>query len=737
MGTKPAQAARTGAETGTGGLFPLLAAGLVAGLDGIVFAVAVASLLFTGPLQDGLAMGTGAALLCTIIMAALVGTFSTLTRNIAQVQDMGVAVLAATLGATAGAIASGAEARVATAFVIIALSSAAAGLLLWFTGWRRAGRIVKFFPLEVLAGFMAGTGWLLVTGAMSMVTGAAPTLAGWGLLLNAESLRLFLPTLIFGIVLHVGMSRFSHPLTLLGLLLGGVASFYLWLHVSGGTVDQAAAAGYLPRIDGAVSLGFPFPAMLWQADWSVVAGSIPSILTVALLCLFAVLMNTSALELASGQEADMDKELRVTGYGNLLVAGAGGPPGYSGLAISVLAAKLGVGRRGVGLVTAGVVLVGFAFSQEIVAHVPQFVNAGLILYFGIDLLKDWLAGTRRRYSPREWSVVVLIVLIVATYGFLQAIIAGFLVATILFAWSYANVPVVRNETTIAALPSTIERPPPDADYLAAQGNRVKIIQLQGFLFFGTAENLIQPVRHASASATGGMNIIVLDFTQVTRIDSASAGAIGKLKVIAGQAGFTLMLCGVSAHVLAALNRAGLSPGGPGSMMLFDTLDQALEHAENLLLAERKAVAENHSTLMARHGRAGNEAEFAALLAMMERRHYLPGERIIGAGSAADGLCFLERGRAAVFLPRAAGERRRLRTMGAGAILGDVAFSLQVPRTADVVAEEDCSVLSLSARQLECLETEQPALALALQRILSRALAEKVIAANRITDHIRG
>lgn len=737
MGTNPAptgQAGGIGLTPGrSAGIMPLVVAGIVAGLDGIGFAVAVASLLFTGALADGLSMGAGAALLCTIIMSALAGWRSSLPVTVSHVQDMGVAVLSVTLGATAATLAAPPEIRIATAFTIIALSTLAAGLLMWMIGRFRAGMVVKFFPLEVLAGFMAGTGWLLLTGGLAMTAGLEPGSALLLGLTDPAALQLALPALGFGVLLYLCMARFSHPLMLLGLLLGAVALFYLWLLTSGRNVAEAAAAGYLPQIDTEASLALPFPAMLWQTDWSTVAGALPGILTAAVLCLFAALMNTSALDMASGGEVDIDREMRLTGGSNLLVACAGGPPGYPGLAISVLAQKLGVRRRGLGLVTALVVLAGFLFSREIVAHVPLFVNAGLIIYFGLDLLQDWLVNTYRRFSLREWCVVVLIVMVVAFSGFLQAIGAGFLVATVLFAWSYAHVPVIRNTATLATLPSSIERSPEDMALISARGAAIKIIQLQGFLFFGTAERLMAPLREAMAQRGSGTDAVVLDLSHVTSLDSASAAAVMRLVAAAGRARLDLLLCGIRPSVQQALERAGMEHR---KIQHFSSLDQALEHVERKILAERPHRDETASQLVLRHGAAIGEGTFARLLARFTSDEIRAGDPIVRAGEWADRLYFLEQGRAVVMLPRQDGGRRRLRTMEAGALLGDVAFALDLPRTADVMAEDDCRVLSISAAEIRAMEHEDPALGIALQRIVSRALAEKVIAANRLTDHMR-
>ena len=480
----------------------IIVAACVSSLYSIGVAIAAASLLFAGPLSDGLALGAGAALIGTVIALGLTGAMSALPCNISHVQSMSAVVLAMTLSATAAQMQAPAETRVGTALAIIALTSVACSALLALTGALRAGRIGRFFPIEVLSGFVAGSGWLLLTGAMAMTTGQTPELGSWLGLANADRLSHFLPAVGFSVALYVAMRRFRHPMTLLVMLGIGISLFYAWLAVAGGSVADAAAANYLPRMEHGVAAQLAFPAMLGHVDWATVVESLPGMGSIAVLTLLATFLNISAIEHASGMTADADRELRVAGLVNAAGALAGAPPSNTGLAISMLAVKLGVRRRGAGMIAAATVLVALFFVEAIVAHVPRYVTGGLLLYFGINLLKEWLVDTRRRYSPREWWVVVAIVLMVAIQGFLTAIIAGFLIATVLFAWSYASVPVIRSQTSLDRLPSSHERGAADMELLSDFGSMVSVFRLQGFLFFGTVERLAEPVRQRRAKRPG-------------------------------------------------------------------------------------------------------------------------------------------------------------------------------------------------------------------------------------------
>ena len=437
-------------------VFPIITAALIVGLDSIGFAVALAALMFSGELAPGLAMGITAVLASSIILSLTVGTLSQLRTNMAGAQDIGAAILAVTLVSAVAELAP--DARVPTAFAIIAASTLATGILLFVVGSLGAGRFVRYFPLEVLAGFMAATGCLLLMGGVAMVAHVDADFHGMLQVTRMDQFVLLVPAVLLAALIYIAMTRFREPLMLLGILLSAIGLFHLWRHLAGVSIAEAAANNWLPFVPDVSGMAFAFPAHLNDIDWSAVALAAPTIATVAVISLFAALMNISAVEFATGHELNLDREMRITGGTNILVAATGGPPGYTHLASTLLLQKFGITTRGVGSWVAAVELVGLWYAVSIAAALPTFVAGGLILYFGFDMVKDWLISTHKVYSRREWSVVLLIVVIAVFYSFLLAILAGLLIATILFAYSYANSPVVRQTTDLASLPSTTERP---------------------------------------------------------------------------------------------------------------------------------------------------------------------------------------------------------------------------------------------------------------------------------------
>lgn len=711
----------------------LIPLSVVIGLDGIGFAIALAALMFAGELSQGLGMAVTGALGCTILLSIFVGWRSQLKINMACAQDVGAAILAASLIGAVSSVSPGS--KLATAFAIVAAATLATGIILFATGFFRAGRLVRFFPLEVLAGFMAATGCLLLMGGIAMVCQVEPSLHGV-LSVKPSQILHVMPALLLAGLIYLAMAHLRKPFIVLANLVGAALLFYAWLWMVGMTTVDAAALGLLPSVPTSQSLQLPFPELLPLVDWSAVLAAAPVIGTAALLSLFAAMMNISALELATGKELDVNRELRLTGAINAVASGIGAPPGYSDLATTQLLNKSGVTVRGAGFLVAMVELLGLFFASDIVGYVPLFVSAGLVLYYGFDLVHDWLLATRRTFSFREWSVVLVIVAISIFYSFLVAILAGFLIATILFAYSYSHAPVIRNVTSLARLPSTTDRAPGEMTKLAIHGKAVHVIQLQGFLFFGTSEQVVDKVRQAiAADPAVPLRSVIIDFSRATDLDSASANAFKRIENLAGASGFAVSFCALNPKITEALVRSGLSMGAGERIPVYDDLDLALEQAEQDIL--QSATPGMNGKSLAGHFAKSQEHErqLEQLFAAMAREVYAPGAIIIKGGTEAKDIFFVESGRAVVFRSAKDANCKRLRTMTAGAVLGELAYSLGMLRTADVVAETETVILRMSSSEADRLAHENLPLAILFNQLVSRALAEKVLIANRMTEHV--
>ncbi len=56
-------------------------------------------------------------------------------------------------------------------------------------GFTHAGRAIRFVPYPVIGGFLGATGWLMVTGAIQVITNQRPSLDNLGAFFDAARLR--------------------------------------------------------------------------------------------------------------------------------------------------------------------------------------------------------------------------------------------------------------------------------------------------------------------------------------------------------------------------------------------------------------------------------------------------------------------------------------------------------------------------------------------------------------------
>lgn len=718
----------------------MLAVGTVIGIDNAGFAIAIGALLFAGPLAGGLELAVSGALISTVIGGVALALFSRITAHVGHVQDLGAAVLAQVLAATAASAALPEDARVASALVVVALASVASGVLLWTTGRFGWGSIARYFPQSVLAGFLAGSGWLLVAGGVSVAAGIAmPDLfspVAW----TARAAQHALPALAFAAILWVVLRRVQWSGGMVAMLVAGVAGFHVMLWVMAVPLAVAQATGWVPSAGTGAAAIPNLAALAGVVDWRVVGAALPAIVTVAFLTMLGALMNTSALEAVTGQDTDSNRELRVTGLANLAIAAFAGPPAYSGFASSLMAVRAGIVWRGTGLVMAVVALFGLVAAGTLIAMVPVFLMTGLIIYLGFDLLNDWLLRTRHVYSRAEWAVVAAILGIVITLGFFKGIVAGLLIACVIFVWSYAAVPILRRTGSLRNFSSTLSRGPAEAAWLRAEGDRVAVAELQGFLFFGTADQLRDLVRKRIADREKPpLAHLILDLRRVVGLDAAAAAQLQRIAALAAQHNVALVLSGFPPGPQAALLRAVPDLVSSGAARLVPTLDEALEQAEDAVLAMAPQAQLPNATMVQRLVlRAADLPLVAGLLAALPLEHLPRGSVVMRAGEIADSLVFLEQGRVVIRAPSAGTDGPRLRAMAAGAVLGDIGLALQSRRTADVLADTDVVLRRLTLDHLARIERDDVPLGLALLRLQCRSLAEKIVFDERIkgpTDRV--
>ena len=161
-------------------------AGAVCSTLSIAYCLSYAALIFTGPIANLLAYGVAVTFLSAAVGGAIVALRSSLPFAIAG-PDSSISVVIAAMVATVVqriAVHGGTDLLEPT-LIVMSLATAFTGLVLCVLGFTRAGRAIRFVPFPVIAGFLGATGWLLILGAMQVVTDQRPMLSNFESFLSA------------------------------------------------------------------------------------------------------------------------------------------------------------------------------------------------------------------------------------------------------------------------------------------------------------------------------------------------------------------------------------------------------------------------------------------------------------------------------------------------------------------------------------------------------------------------
>jgi sulfate permease, SulP family len=729
------QPPREGGELDRRRLLGSVSAGLTLGTMEVVIVVSLAALVFAGPLSTHLEAGVGLALLSAIVVMVVVALRSSLPGTIASVQDSTAAVIALVAAGVAAGLPAAAEETFLTVVVAIGVTTVATGLFLLTLGLLRLGNLIRFMPYPVVGGFMAGTGLLLTTGGLGVLSGVEVSLASADDLLEAGVVVRWLPGVVLGVVLLLLTRRFRHFLLVAALLVGAGALVHAVAAVAGAGVADLEAGGWLLGPLPGASVWEPWSVQgLAGADWAAIAAQAPNMGTVVLVATVALLLNTSGIELISDRDMDLNRELRAAGGANLLAGLGGGLVGFQALSLTALARRSGGGRL-VGVVAALVCAAALVFGGSFIGLVPRTVVGGLLVFLGLVFLTEWLYDAWRRLPRTDYAVVVLILAVIAVFGFLAGVAAGLVLTVALFVVDYSRTEGVKHALSGVSYRSNVDRSPAQLEILRERGDELFIVELQGFLFFGTASSLLGRVRSRCFDADRRtLDFLVLDFRRVTGVDSSAVLSFVRAHRLAEGQGFTLALATLPERLRRQLERGGFAPRELPGLLEFPDLDRAVQWWEDGLLEREAVAADGPRSLPALLRESlGLAVDAERLLPYLAPVELAAGEELMRQGETASDVFLLESGRLTAVHTRAGGDRVRLRTMTAGTVVGEVTMYLGTERSASVVADAPCRLYRISPDGLAAMERDEPELAAAVHRALARLLARRLVDALRTVE----
>lgn len=718
-------------------LVPAITVGLLAALLQLMLAISMAALIFRGALTPYLIDGIGFALISAVIGGGAVVLLTSTPGIISGNQDVPAAIMALATLSLAQALPASASGRqlFMTVVVLIGLTTALMGLCFYLLGRYRLGNLVRFLPYPVIGGFLAGTGWLLLSGGIEIMVDMSPSAETIGRLLQPAMLLHWLPGLLLAAFLVLLLKRTTSKYALPATVLGSVVLFYLIALLSGASLPSLSAGGWLLGPFPQQAMWRPVPLSdLGLVHWPAIIGQAPNIITVVLMSAITMLLNSSGLELVLNKDVALDQELRAAGIGNMLSGMAGGFITFQQASISALVIRSGSSGRLAGLVGVAVCLVMLFAGASLLSYFPKIVLGGLVAYLGLSFIVDTLVNDWAKLPRADYFVIVLILIITASVGFMEAVAVGLLVAIILFIVNYSRIDIVRNELTGRTAQSRVTRSPEKQQALIESGDQLLVFRLQGFIFFGTADALVTRIRERiDDRSRTALRYLLLDFRHVSGVDATALVLFDKLLAIARSRRLTILLTQPVPQLALYMEQAR-EPDC--DLHIFPDLDHGLEWCEAQRLFSDDSAESDRALHQILADRLGSAQTAAQLLAYFERQELPTGYTLMQQGAAPDTLFFVESGRISAYLHEADGRDIRLQTMQDWNVLGEIGFFLGTARTASVAVETPGVVYCLSKEALQRMQEEDSHLASTLHHLIVQLLAERVVHLVSVVDALQ-
>ena len=708
-------------------------AGILIAVMNLTVAISVAALMFAGLPPEFLAPGIVVLLIGTVVVG-LGGTLFSDYQGVICAPRSGLAPVFAAIVAGLYSLMSDAGASVIlpTLLMGIMVTSAVTGLFLILLGQLKLGNLVRYIPYPVMGGFFAGIGYIFIRGGLTVAMGNTP---GLNTLTDSHLIALGLPAIVFALVLYVVQNRIDHWSSFPLLLVGAFAVFYGAFFAGDMSLASATADGWLPTIGSTPGILFPVVSLedLGTVNWAAIVSQAGGIAVVALLSAIILLLDTSGIEIITKRELSPDRELKVMGLTNIASGILGGYPGVHVASDTAFTTKLGGDSRLMGFVYAGVVVLTILAGTDFIGKVPTFILGGLLVYVGLDFLIDWAWKARKELPLSDYCIVLAILAVIAFVNILEGVAFGFAIAIVLFVISYSRLSVTKNDATGRDHASHVDRDLNTRELLNREGERILILYLQGFIFFGTSDKLMTEIRERlEKPANRQPDFLVLDFHHVSQLDTSAVKAFTKLEQMSDRFGFHIVITGIDKTAMDRLRHViDIDTTGPWQRLSFEQLDEGVAWCEEQILhslaLDKSAISGSLTRLLGTI--LGDEAVAEELAPYFQQVHMHKGDTLFSQGEPGDSLFLVDTGSVAVVMD-IKGTQRILRRDQTGAILGEMAMYTGEPRSASVIIEEEAVLFQLRVSDMNTMQANHPVATGKLHSYIVRVLSERLGRANR-------
>jgi len=613
-----------------------------------------------------------------------------------------------------------------------------AGTMQLLFGAAGGGRLIKYIPYPVVAGFLSAVGLLIVMGQLPKLLGVplgtglwagitSPLLWQWsGLLVGGIS--------VAAMVLAPRISQ-AVPAPIVGLA-GGIVTYLglgLWmpdlLTVSGNALVIGPIAGAEVSLFGSMAHHL---AALSHVNLQLAPKTLEllvvSALTLALLLSIDTLKTCVIVDAMTHTRHHSNRELMGQGLGNLASAFVGGVRGAGTAGATVVNLESGGRTRLSGILAGVFALAVFFLLGDLVAWVPLAALAGILIVVGARMV-DWKSVLllRRESTVFDFGVVATVVVTALSSTLITAAGMGLALAILLFLREQIRGTVVRRKSYGHQFFSKKSRLPDEIAILEDKGSQTAIYELHGSLFFGTTDQLLTELEADLKSR----KYIILDMRRVHSVDFTAARILeqiqGRLAERHGLLIFTQIPYNLPTgqDLQRYFDHVGLTRSSR-KVRVFPGLNDAMEWVEDRILKEARLLQPEQGAPLELHEidlLKGFDAEtLEALSLCVKTQSFEAGQKIFSQGDAGDELFLIRQGTIRIVLPLNDGKGHHLATFARGDFFGDMAFLDEGLRSADAITSAPTDLYVLSRARFDAVADKYPAMGQKAFARLARALA---------------
>ncbi len=616
-----------------------------------------------------------------------------------------------------------------------------AGCLQALFGILKLGQLVKYIPSSVVAGFITSIGIIILLKQIPFVFDIPSTTPLSDIILGQAPLNFYamlIAIFAFLVVLTCSLKYPKSPAPLFAL----IASTLLIILIKK-TLPNLHPGEQI----GEISFFIPYPAELLHISKLAVTSSfytrIPELLVDSLIiAIFASLRNLMALvsvDSIAKSRSNSDRVLIAQGAANGISALFGSLSGTGSPGVSVTSYQGGARSAQAGMIAGILLLIASMLLAPVLSFIPLSGAGGTLIFVAWGMVTKWSlpfisrlresATLHKKEAFYDLATVIAVVIVALSTGILFSIIAGIFIAAVHFMLKMSQ-STVRRIYNGEDVQSNYLRAKSERLVLHEYGKNIAIFEIQGAIFFASANNLIDSIeKYLKEHKT---KFLLFDMKRVNDIDSTGGELLLQIDRILESQGIQLLISYAAPGSLVAETLSHLKVSETvGMEHLFDDTDIALEYAENVLLTlyshntNSQAVQEISIEEMDILSNCSQD-EIDLLKEKMQHKTFSANEYICREGDHDSTIFFLLKGRVSVVVTLQDEQRlKRIVTYNPGVFFGELALLENKERSADVIAELDSSVLALTKKNFDALLSEHPKIGSTLLFNLSKELSSRL------------